>query len=132
MCLDLLQDPLDFAAVIGRTTTSLSTSMKCGFRCPSRDSAVMKRLFNNAHGFFSLVDKSKLLDWYPSLRKIFRVLPIQLNSVAIAAKRIYEAERQLFYELYDDVQLSVVKGIERPCKSRNTRSRLGGELSDSD
>lgn len=67
LCLDLLESPESFVDHVGRTTTSISTSMTYGFRVDSASSPALTRLFENAHDFFKLLHGSQYLDWYPVL-----------------------------------------------------------------
>ncbi|KAH8807482.1 putative cytochrome P450 oxidoreductase [Xylogone sp. PMI_703] len=102
LCYDLLEDPLSFVNHIGRTTTSIATSMTYGFRINSYDSPVLQKMFENAHGFFSLVHGSQYLDWFPVLKGVVKILPTSLNPFAVKASKIYHAEREHFRRLFEE------------------------------
>ena len=61
LLVDLLSNPKDFEDLITRTTLSAATSMAYGFRVLDPKSEVMQELFKNTHGFFVMVNSSKLL-----------------------------------------------------------------------
>ncbi|RFU29308.1 hypothetical protein B7463_g7033, partial [Scytalidium lignicola] len=104
LCFDLLEDPASFVNHIGRTTTSIATSMTYGFRVNSYDSPALQKLFENAHGFFKLIHGSQYLDWFPMLRGVVKLLPVSLNPFATKATRIYHAERKHFYNLFEEAK----------------------------
>ncbi|KIW26348.1 uncharacterized protein PV07_09448 [Cladophialophora immunda] len=101
MLVDLLSEPLDFENLISRTTLSIATSMVYGFRVLDPRSEVMQELFTNTHGFFVMVNRSKLLDWYPQLRPFVQVLPTWLYPMARRAKQVFYRERAQFRQLYE-------------------------------
>ncbi|OAL30296.1 hypothetical protein AYO20_08774 [Fonsecaea nubica] len=104
LCFDLLQRPDDFEALITRTTLSAATSMAYGFRVTDPNNPVMKELLHNAHGFFTMVHKSQLLDWYPQLRWIVRRVPSFLYPMYRNAKEIFRREKIQFHQLLHDVR----------------------------
>ncbi|KAF9770795.1 hypothetical protein IL306_011597 [Fusarium sp. DS 682] len=114
LCYDLLSKPNDFEALITRSTLSLATSMAYGFRVVSLESPVMQELFTNTHGFFLMVSNSKLLDWFPQLRPVARLLPMWMNSVARKGKEIFLREKAQFHQLYKQVQMGADLDSARP------------------
>lgn len=102
LLVDLLAQPSQFEDLITRTTLSIATSMSYGFRVLDAKSKVMQELFTNTHGFFVMVNSSKLLDWYPQLRPIVSALPSFVYPMARKAKQIFYRERTQFRQLYDD------------------------------
>lgn len=101
LLVDLLENPANFEELIGRTTLSIATSMSYGFRVLNPKSPVMQELFHNAHGFFIMVNSSKLLDWYPQLRPIFSRLPGWLYPLAPKAREVFHREKKQFRDLYE-------------------------------
>lgn len=101
LMIDLMSQPAQFEDLISRTTLSVATSMSHGFRVLDRKSKVMQELFTNTHGFFVMVNSSKLLDWYPQLRPLVSMLPAWVYPMAKTAKQIFYRERAQFRELYD-------------------------------
>ncbi|OAG35087.1 hypothetical protein AYO21_10760 [Fonsecaea monophora] len=101
MLVDLLSDPDDFENLITRTTLSMATSMAYGFRVLDPKSEVMQELFTNTHGFFVMVNQSKLLDWYPQLRPLVSAMPSWLYPMARKAKHVFYRERAQFRQLYE-------------------------------
>ncbi|KIW87145.1 uncharacterized protein Z519_12256 [Cladophialophora bantiana CBS 173.52] len=104
LCFDLLNRPQDFEALITRTTLSAATSMAYGFRVTNPDNPVMKELLHNAHGFFTMVHKSQLFDWYPQLRSIARWLPPFLYPMYRDAREIFRREKAQFHQLLSDTK----------------------------
>ncbi|RVX72874.1 hypothetical protein B0A52_03227 [Exophiala mesophila] len=102
MIVDLMSSPANFEDLITRSTLSVATSMAYGFRVLDRNSPVMQELLKNTHGFFVMVNSSKLLDWYPQLRPLVRTLPSWLYPMARKAKQVFYRERTQFRELYED------------------------------
>lgn len=101
LLVDLINDPDNFESLIGRTTLSIASSMAYGFRVLNPKSEVMQELHKNTHGFFVMVNSSKLLDWYPQLRPIVRRLPSWLYPTGKKATEIYHRERKQFKDLYE-------------------------------
>ena len=99
---DLLENPVGFEELITRSTLSIATSMAYGFRVLDRTSPVMQELLKNTHGFFVMVNSSKLLDWYPQLRPVVKWMPSFLYPMARKAKQVFYRERAQFRELYDE------------------------------
>jgi hypothetical protein len=116
LCADLLEDPKNFVNHIGRTTTSIATSMSYGFRITSADSPDMEEMFRNAHGFFGLVNRSKFVDWYPGLRPLVRLLPLRFRPLDREAKKLYHRERAQFKQLYEDAVKNGEGNTSIPCK----------------
>ncbi|KIX09210.1 uncharacterized protein Z518_00289 [Rhinocladiella mackenziei CBS 650.93] len=106
LIVDLLSNPHNFEDLITRTTLSVATSMAYGFRVADPKSEVMQELFSNAHGFFVMVNSSKLLDWYPQLRPIVQAMPTWLYPTARKAKQIFYRERDQFRRLYEQATRS--------------------------
>ncbi|CZR65934.1 related to O-methylsterigmatocystin oxidoreductase [Phialocephala subalpina] len=107
LCVDLLQDPVNFFAHISRATSSIGSSMTYGFRLNSMEDHAIKELNRNTHGFFGLVLQSKFLDWYPIFRPLVKLLPIRLNPLAAKATDFYHRERTHFRKLYLDVKANM-------------------------
>lgn len=101
---DLLSNPAEFEELITRTTLSVATSMSHGFRVLNRKSPVMVELMTNTHGFFVMVNSSKLMDWYPQLRPLLRYLPTWIYPMMAKAKAIYHRERAQFQQLYQEAK----------------------------
>ncbi|KIX96716.1 uncharacterized protein Z520_07435 [Fonsecaea multimorphosa CBS 102226] len=104
LCFDLLHRPQAFEGLITRTTLSAATSMAYGFRVTDPNNPIMKELLHNAHGFFTMVHKSQLLDWYPQLRPIVRWLPSFLYPMYRDAKEIFRREKAQFHQLLNDTR----------------------------
>lgn len=104
MIVDLMSSPSNFEDLITRSTLSVATSMAYGFRVLDRNSPVMQELLKNTHGFFVMVNSSKLLDWYPQLRPLVKTLPSWLYPMARKAKQVFYRERTQFRELYEDAK----------------------------
>lgn len=119
---DLLINPADFENLITRTTLSIATSMAYGFRVLDPRSAVMRELFTNTHGFFVMVNSSKLLDWYPRLRPFVRNVPSWLYPMAKKAKQIYHREKAQFRQLYEDAKVAAAKDGSLPSFSKDINS----------
>jgi hypothetical protein len=116
LCADLLDDPKNFVNYIGRTTTSIATSMTYGFRVKSVESPLMQEMFRNAHGFFGLVNRSQLLDWYPWLRPLVQLLPMRFRPLGREATKLYHRERAQFKKLYDEASRTGDGNSSIPCK----------------
>ncbi|OAP61366.1 hypothetical protein AYL99_03569 [Fonsecaea erecta] len=110
LCVDLLGRPEDFEALITRTTLSAAASMAYGFRVTDPKDPVMQELLHNAHGFFTMVHKSQLLDWYPQLRWVVRWLPPFLYPMYRDAKEIYRREKAQFHQLLRDTRKKIARG----------------------
>lgn len=106
LLVDLLTNPSDFENLISRTTLSVSASMAYGFRILDPKSPVMQELFKNTHGFFVMVNSSKLLDWYPQLRPLVKMLPAWIYPLARKAREVYIREKTQFYTLYKEATTS--------------------------
>ncbi|EXJ74999.1 uncharacterized protein A1O5_01695 [Cladophialophora psammophila CBS 110553] len=104
LIVDLLENPANFEDLITRSTLSIATSMAYGFRVLDTKSEVMQELFKNTHGFFVMVNSSKLLDWYPQLRPLLRLMPSWLYPMAREAKQIFYREKTQFRQLYEDAK----------------------------
>ncbi|KIW98141.1 uncharacterized protein Z519_01725 [Cladophialophora bantiana CBS 173.52] len=104
LIVDLLGNPANFEDLITRTTLSIATSMAYGFRVLDTRSEVMQELFKNTHGFFVMVNSSKLLDWYPQLRPLVRLMPSWLYPMSRKAKQIFYREKTQFRQLYEDAK----------------------------
>ena len=76
----------------------------------------MKEMFRNAHGFFGLVNRSKMLDWYPWLRPFVRLLPLSLRPLDREATKLYHQERTQFKSLFDDAVKTGRANVSIPCK----------------
>ena len=76
----------------------------------------IKELNRNSHGFFGMVLQSKFLDWYPSLRPLFRLLPLKMNPLAQKAADFYGRERVQFLRLFSDVKNKEKGADSLPCK----------------
>ncbi|OQV09706.1 hypothetical protein CLAIMM_13798 [Cladophialophora immunda] len=114
LCFDLLHRPEDFEALIMRTTMSAATSMAYGFRVTDPNNQVMKELLHNAHGFFTMVHKSQVLDWYPQLRWIVRWLPPFLYPMYRDAKEIFRRETLQFHQLLNDTRKKIAHDNSLP------------------
>lgn len=115
---DLLEKPAEWENLITRTTLSMSTSMAYGFRVLDTKSEVMQELFRNTHGFFVMVNSSKLLDWYPQLRPLVRLLPGWIYPTGKKATQVYHRERAQFRELYENATVAARKDDSLPSKPR--------------
>lgn len=103
---------------------SQASSMAYGFRLPDSSSSLAQEMMHNSHGksgiwdfhaaakqslltmeplsgFFHCVVESQVLDWYPSLRPMLRMIPRQLNPLARKAVRAYEMEQKVFRKAYE-------------------------------
>lgn len=101
LCIDLLDDPGHFFEHIKRTATSVASSLSYGFRINSVDSPIMAQMFRNSAFLFSLTSRSKFLDWYPSLRSLFRLAPRWLRPLAREAALHLSEEKEHFGQLYN-------------------------------
>ena len=106
LCVDLLDTPERFFDHIKRASSSIASSLSYGFRINNIDSAVMARMSNNASYLSKLGAQSKLLDWYPTLRNLFRFAPIWLRPFAREAAMHLQDEKELFGKLYRDAKSS--------------------------
>ena len=122
LMIDLLEKPKDFEDLITRTTLSVATSMTYGFRVLNPKSEVFQEMFRNTHGFFVMVNSSKLLDWYPELRPIVRSLPRWLYPLATKAKQIYHREKTQFRQLYEEAKQASARDDSLPSRPRHMRS----------
>jgi hypothetical protein len=104
LCFDLLHHPDAFETVIARMTLSAGTSMAYGFRVTDPENPVMKELLKNAHGFFTMVHKSQLFDWYPQLRPIVKWLPSFMYPMYRDAKEVFRREKIQFHQLLNDTR----------------------------
>lgn len=102
LCVDLLDSPERFFDHIKRTTSSVASSLSYGFRISSIDSPIMAQMFKNSTYLFKLSARSKFLDWYPSLRPLFRVVPTWLRPLAREAAMHLSEEKEHFGKLYHD------------------------------
>jgi len=118
LCFDLLHMPEQFEALITRATLSIATSMAYGFRVPNTENDVMKELLHNTHGFFVMVHRSKLLDWYPQLRTIVRWLPSFIYPMARHAKEIFRRESAQFHELFHQARSRMNSDNSLPSKAQ--------------
>lgn len=116
LLVDLIDKPADFESLITRTTLSMATSMSYGFRVLDTKSEVMQELFRNTHGFFVMVNSSKLLDWYPQLRPLVGILPTWLYPTARRATQVYHREKAQFRELYENALDAARKDNSLPSK----------------
>lgn len=114
LMVDLLEKPKDFEDLITRSTLSVATSMAYGFRVLNPKSEVFQEMFRNTHGFFVMVNSSKLLDWYPQLRPIVRALPQWLYPLATKAKQIYHREKTQFRQLYEEAKQASARDDSLP------------------
>lgn len=74
--------------------------MAYGFRLPDAGSPLAQEMMHNSHGFFHCVVESQVLDWYPSLRPLLRLVPRQLNPLAKKALQAYKDEQKVFKKAY--------------------------------
>ena len=116
LCFDLLHHPDDFEALITRTTLSAAASMAYGFRVVDPESPVMKELLHNAHGFFTMVHKSQLFDWYPQLRPVVKWLPSFVYPMYRNAKEVFQREKAQFHGLMNDIRRTMAKENARPSR----------------
>lgn len=102
LCVDLLDSPQLFFDHIRRTTTSVASSLSYGFRISTIESPVMAQMFKNSTFLFNLTARSKFLDWYPSLRPLFRLLPVRLRPLASESAVHLQDEKEHFAKLYNN------------------------------
>lgn len=114
--MDLLNDPENFVQCIMRTTGSMGSTMTYGFRLPNAESQLAKDMGSNSHGFFQLVVGSAYLDWFPSLRPLFRLLPRALNPIAKKAHPAYKREAANFQTWYQMAIGEQARTIDLPCE----------------
>lgn len=120
LCADLLDHPDDFEALITRTTLSAATSMTYGFRVTDPENPVMVELLRNAHGFFTMVHKSQLFDWYPQLRPIAKWLPSFVYPMYQNARGVFVRENKQFHDLLDEGGKSLAKENALPSAFHRT------------
>jgi hypothetical protein len=116
LCFDLLHEPERWENLITRTTLSAATSMAYGFRVTDTENPVLKELMKNAHGFFTMVHSSKLLDWYPELRPIVKWLPSWVYPLTKQAREVYDREKTQFRDLYNDARKGATSEDSQPSK----------------
>ena len=124
LCFDLLHRPQEFEALITRTTMSAATSMAYGFRVMDPEDPTMKELLRNAHGFFTMAQKSQFFDWYPQLRPIAKWLPPFVYTLYSDARRVFHREKKQFHDLLDDTRETMGKGNTLPSMPRRNPVRL--------
>lgn len=93
--------------------------MTYGFRLPDVRADKAQELLNNSHGFFHLIVGSQVLDWYPSLRRLIRLIPNCLNPLARKAIKAYERERVTFTRYYERATEGTL-----PCELQSHRYKL--------
>ncbi len=59
----------------------------------------MKELLHNAHGFFTMAQKSQFFDWYPQLRSIAKWLPAFVYPLYRDAREVFHRENKQFHDL---------------------------------
>lgn len=122
LLIDLMNHPTQWESLITRTTMSVGMSMSYGIRIADPKSEFMQELLTNIHGFFVMVNSSKLLDWYPQLRPLVSVLPSWVYPMTRKAKQIFYRERAQFRQLYEDAQAASQSDTSLPSFAKDINS----------
>ncbi|KAJ3549263.1 hypothetical protein NM208_g588 [Fusarium decemcellulare] len=127
---DLVQRPDSWVEHIRRYTASVSTTLLYGFRTPTTGEGHVAALLKWMD-LTSAAINFKLIDFYPFLRPIYRLLPTWLSSDKKKLKQIQKLEDEVFFDLLDRCKNLIATGKNYPSFTRDMlMDRDNDKLSD--
>ncbi|KAH7077572.1 putative cytochrome P450 oxidoreductase [Paraphoma chrysanthemicola] len=110
---DLLEEPADFSRHLQRYTTSVASTVLYGWRTSDARKGYVKDLMDWMDRT-SEAANLQIVDLYPSLRPLIRVLPEFLNSFKKKLSAIKSIEDRLFFDLLENAKQKIKEGKVYP------------------